>query len=85
MSGSIVDISQYNNNNNNTILFFPVGDVGLLLTSIRMINGSWISDGRYTNIGIGPMWGLWDNPKIRHFYWLLNRLLAIITNKNILI
>ena len=24
----------------------------------------------------------WDNPKLRHFYWLLNRLAAIITNKN---
>ena len=38
ISDSIVDISQYNNNNNNTILFFPIGDVRLLLTSIRMIN-----------------------------------------------
>ena len=35
--------------------------------------------GRCTDSGIGPTW---DNPKLRHFYWLLDRLTAIMTNKN---
>ena len=40
------------------------------------IEASW---GRCTNSRIGPAW---DDPKLRHFYRLLNRLTAIVTNKN---
>ena len=34
------------------------------------------SRGLFTNSKIGPTW---DNPKLRHFYWLLSRLTTIMT------
>ena len=36
-------------------------------------------EGRYNNSRIGPQS---DNPKLRHFYWLLNRLTAAMANEN---
>ena len=38
-----------------------------------------VKEGRYTNSRVGPTW---NTPKLRHFYWLLNRLTAAMTNEN---
>ena len=36
--------------------------------------------GRCTNSRSGPMW---DNPKLRRFYWLSNRLTALMTDPTV--
>ena len=39
----------------------------------------WETGGRWTKIYDGPTW---DNPKLRHFYWLLNRRIAAMADEN---
>ena len=47
--------------------------------NVELGDKSKVAGGRCTNSRIGPTW---ENTKLHHFYWLLNRLTAIMTNKD---